>query len=109
MIPTVIGAPLAAWDPWDPAGWDPWDPAGWDPWDPTVDDVLDFFVLDPHAATAKITANTAVPRKHLLTLLTIATLPGVSSFVNSGTLWCVHYVLHANGNSSDEERRTAAR
>jgi hypothetical protein len=85
MIPTVIGAPVAAWDPWDP----------WDPWEPTVDDVLDFFALDPHAATAKITAKIAVPRKHLLTLLTIATLPGVSWFVNGRSLWCVHDVLHA--------------
>lgn len=78
MIPTVIGAPVGAWDPWDPAGWVPWDP--------TVDDVVDFFALDPQAATAKITANTAVPRKHLLTLLTIATLPSISPF---GERWVI--------------------
>jgi hypothetical protein len=68
-----MAAPVAACDdPVDP-GADPVEPC--DPpvvADPTVDEVLDFLALDPHAATATITASKAVRRRPFLALLTIA-------------------------------------
>jgi hypothetical protein len=49
--------------------------------DPAVGEVLDFFALDPHAATVRITANIPARRTDLLALLTVANLPGAGSFV----------------------------
>jgi hypothetical protein len=80
MTPTVIGAPAAACDPPDVVC-DPPDVAC----DPTVGEVLDFLALDPQAATVRITARKAVRHRHLLALLTVATPPRASSFVNGST------------------------
>jgi hypothetical protein len=75
MMPTVMGAPVAAAcdDPVDPCV-DPVDPC--DPpvvADPTVgDELLDFLELELQAATATITASKAVRRRPFFALLTIA-------------------------------------
>ena len=84
MTPTVMGAPVAACEFPVDAGELPVD-AGELPVDacePAVGEVLDFLVLDPHAATVRITANIAPRRTDLLDLLTVATLPGAGWFVN---------------------------
>ena len=67
MRPTWIGAPVAACEPPvdEPPVVAPVDePPVLAPVDePTVDELLDFFALDPHAATETVSASTAAMLK----------------------------------------------
>jgi hypothetical protein len=75
MRPTVIGAPVAACEPPedDPAEDDPGDDPAADvvPEDePTVEELLEFFELDPHAATETASNKAALMPKYRERLFT---------------------------------------